>query len=97
VSDALDAFYQIPPDRVQVRPVGIAVQLALEVHHHQHPSRRHQHSRAQLAADFRGLGGGHVGAHHLVQPRRLARQPAEVHRHALGRQDVRGLAQHVRQ
>ncbi len=84
--------------RVEVG-VGIGVEAALEVRHHEHPAGEHEQRGAPCLRE-RGRERVDVGVRRSpatsASQRGIAREPAEQHRDALGGERVGGAAQRAR-
>ena len=92
--EQLEALDEVPP-AARVVGVGIGVQPALEVRHHEHPAGEGEQRRA--AGDRRAAGRARRGRRRSTpatapQPLDVAHEPAEEHRDALGGERVHACA-----
>ena len=90
----LETFDEVPPQRIQV-PLGVGVQVALEVDHHQTPARELQALRGGrlIESPLLCADRGFVEAGDLREPARVPDQPAGEQRHRLRYEGVRGTSQ----
>ena len=86
----LEALDEIPPPRVVVG-VGVGVEAALEVRHHEHPAGEDRAGTRGSRPRSRGASSATVAAGSpatLLQPLGIAHEPAAPHRDALGEAEV---------
>jgi hypothetical protein len=95
--NALQLLDEVPPDAVQVLPVGVGVELLLEPEHHERPPRKDEQVFAPPREELLLIAGEvplrHPG--HCPEPAGLLGQRTHHEGYGLGGGDVGDAAQEV--